>query len=123
MSTNVWIRSASNLKAYLRLDGSKVTQFNENGSGIVNAQYYATGTQPTLTPGNDELFVLVPVLNSTAFAIRSYHYPNAYLRLDGSKVTQFNGNGSGIVNAQYYATGAQPTLTPGNDEVFYISAT
>jgi hypothetical protein len=108
--------------AYLRMDGSEVTQFNVNGSGTVNCQYYATGTKPQVAAGNDEVFQLVSIPGSPAFAIRSISYPNAYLRLSGIAVTQHTGAGSGSVNCQYYAPGTQPQWTAGNFETFYISA-
>ncbi len=115
------IRSTLSTHAYLRMDGSEVTQFNVNGSGTVNCQYYATGTQPQVAAGNDEVFRLVSIPGSPAFAIRSISYPNAYLRLSGSAVTQHSGAGSGFVNCQYYAPGTQPQWTAGNFETFYIS--
>jgi len=116
------IRSTVSANAYLRMDGSRVTQFNGGGSGTVNCQYYAQGTQPQVAAGNDEVFHLVPIPDSPAFAIRSISYPNAYLRLAGDEVTAFRGNGSGAVNCQYYAPGTQPQWAAGNDEAFYISA-
>ena len=59
----------------------------------------------------------------TNFWIRSAAYPNAHLRIDGSKVTAFNGAGSGTVNCQFYAAGSEPQVVAGNLECFYISAT
>ena len=115
-----WIRSANFPNAHLRMDASKVTAFNGAGSGTDNCQFYANGSEPQATAGNDEVFHLVPI-SSTAFAIQSVANPNAYLRLDGSKVTAFNGAGSGTVNCQFYPTGSQPQAVAGNDESFYIS--
>lgn len=116
------IRSTVSANAYLRMDGSAVTQFNDNGSGTVNCQYYPNGSQPQVTPGNDEVFELVSIAGTPGFAIRSINYPNAYLRVDGADVTSRRGNGAGIVNCQYYAPGTQPQWTVGNDEVFYLAA-
>jgi uncharacterized protein YodC (DUF2158 family) len=121
-STAFAIQSVANPNAYLRLDGSKVTAFNGAGSGTVNCQFYPTGSQPQVAAGNDEVFEIVRLAGSTAFAIRSISWPNAYLRIDGSKVTAFNGAGSGTVNCQFYAAGSQPQAVAGNDESFYISA-
>lgn len=116
------IRSNVSANAFLRIDGRTVTQFNGGGSGTVNCQYYAQGTQPQVGNGNDEAFELVPIPDSPVFAIRSINYPNAYLRLAGADVTSRRGNGAGIVNCQYYAEGNQPQWAAGNDEVFYVSA-
>jgi hypothetical protein len=116
------IRSTLTVHSFLRMDGSAVNQFNVNGSGTVNCQYYPQGNQPQAGNGNDEVFQLVSIPDSPAFAIRSVNFPNAYLRLAGSAVTSFNGNGSGFVNCQYYAPGTQPQWAAGNFEAFYISA-
>jgi len=117
------IHSIASPNAYLRMDGSGVAEFNGNGSGIVNCQYYTEGILPQPAAGNDEAFELVSIPDSPVFAIRSFYYANAYLRIDGSGVTSYRGIGSGIVNCQYYDStrGIQPTWTPGNSEIFYIS--
>ena len=115
--TNIWIRSASNFFSFLRMDTSKVTGFNGSGSGTVNCQFYGPGSEPVTAPGNDEVFLFVPI-SDTAFALRSTVSANAYLRMDGSGVTEFNAAGSGTVNCQFYAQGTQPQVAPGNDEVF-----
>jgi phospholipase C len=124
--TNVWIRSADNPSAYLRVDGSKVSGFNGGGSGTVNCQYYGPGSEPQSEKGNDEVFLLVPIsgplADDSTFAIRSVASTNAYLRVDGSAVTQSNSNGSGTVNCQYYAAGTQPEAAQGNDEAFELVA-
>jgi phospholipase C len=116
------IRSTLTVHSFLRMDGSAVNQFNVNGSGTVNCQYYAQGTQPQAGNGNDEVFQLVAIPDSPAFAIRSMNYPNAYLRVASANVTAFKGSGSGAVNCQYYAPGTQPQWAAGNLEAFYISA-
>jgi hypothetical protein len=102
------------------LDGSNVTQPNDGGSGTVNCQYYAEGTEPEPGNGSYEVFQLVPIPGSLVFAIRSVTFADAYLRLDGSRDTSWRGSGGGIVNCQYYAQGNQPTS--GNTETFYIAA-
>jgi uncharacterized protein YodC (DUF2158 family) len=117
------IQSVNSPRAYLRIDGSKVTAFNGAGSGTVNCQFYAAGSEPGVGGGNDESFELVPIAGSAAYAIRSISWPKAYLRIDGSKVTAFNGAGSGTVNCQFYAAGSEPQVVAGNLECFYISAT
>jgi hypothetical protein len=70
-----WIRSANSPNAHLRMDASKVTAFNGAGSGTVNCQFYANGSEPQATAGNDEVFQLVPIPGSTAFAIQSVANP------------------------------------------------
>ncbi len=47
--------------------------------------------------------------------IRSAASPNVYLRMDSSKVTGFNGAGSGTVNCQYYGAGSEPQSQAGNE--------
>ena len=42
-------------------------------------------------------------LGDTPVTIGSRNYPNVYLRMDGTGVTAFNGNGGGQVNCQYTA--------------------
>jgi hypothetical protein len=116
------LRSIVSANAYLRMDGSGVTEFNPAGSGTVNCQFYAQGTQPQVAPGNDEVFQFVPIPNSPVVAIRSVANPNAYLRMNAAGVGSRQGNGSGIVNCQFYPRGTQPQWAPGNLEVFFISA-
>jgi hypothetical protein len=44
--------------------------------------------------------------------IRSAAFPHVHLRMDRTEVTGFNGNGSGVVNCQYYANaGTEPATT------------
>ncbi|QPF87176.1 hypothetical protein IC762_13170 [Bradyrhizobium genosp. L] len=119
--TDIWIRSASNFFAFLRMDTSRVTSSSGAGSGTVNCQFYAPGSEPVTATGNDEVFLFVPV-SDTAFALRSIVSANAYLRIDGASVTEFNAAGSGTVNCQYYPQGTQPQAVPGNDEVFQFVA-
>lgn len=42
-------------------------------------------------------------LGATPITIRSWYFPNVYLRMDGTGVTAFNGSGSGTVNCQFGA--------------------
>ncbi|MCC8977699.1 fascin domain-containing protein [Bradyrhizobium acaciae] len=116
------LRSIVSANAYLRMDGSSVTEANADGSGTVNCQYYPQGVQPQAVPGNDEVFQFVSIPNSPVVAIRSFNYPNAYLRMNAAGVASRQGNGSGFVNCQYYAPGSLPQWTPGNLEVFHVSA-
>jgi hypothetical protein len=56
-------------------------------------------------------------------AIQSVAFPSVFLRMNGSNVSQTEGNGSGIVNCQHYDQGRGPNYpTPniGNDEVFEL---
>jgi hypothetical protein len=78
---------------YLRLDGTGVTTKMPNGGGVVNAQ---------LGIGDTEQFQLEPQDDGTV-AFLSMKFPNVYLRMDGTGVTQPHDNGSGVVNAQYTA--------------------
>ena len=105
------------------MDTSAVTASNSNGSGTVNCQFYAADTAPQAEPGNDEAFELVPIPDSPVFGIRSLSNPNVYLRLNGTEVQAYRGNGGGSVNCQFYADGAHPLWQPGNLEAFYISGT
>ena len=76
---------------FLRMDGSTVKQSMASGGGVVNCQH---GVGPW------EKFNLVPQGNGTV-AIGSVQFPNVYLRMDGSQVTQQLGPGSGVVNCQF----------------------
>ena len=109
----VAIRSARFPSAFLRMDGSNVTQFQNGGSGTVNCQYYEQGSLPTPSIGNDEVFELIPLNpeenGNGRFAIRSLSW-GAFLRIDGSQVTQFQSGGSGTVNCQWYP-GPEPFPT------------
>lgn len=87
----VAIESVQFPNVYLRMDGRTVTQFAGAGGGIVNCQFGAFGW---------EKFRLVAQGNGTV-AIESVQFPNVFLRMDGSGVTQFTGPGSGTVNCQF----------------------
>ena len=78
---------------FLRLDGRQVTSFQGSGSGVVNSQFGAKSY---------EKFVLRQD-GDGQYTIQSAPFPNAFLRMDGSKVTSYNGAGSGVVNAQFGA--------------------
>jgi hypothetical protein len=121
----------ANGSAFLRIDGSSVTQFNNVGSGVVNCQYYKQGDDPTPNIGEYEVFELIPILlsddpvsggNLYGFAIRSLNFPSAFLRIDGSNVGGSNGGGVGTVNCQYYSSGQYPDWldNPGQYEVFQL---
>jgi hypothetical protein len=105
----VAIQSVHFPRAFLRMDGSNVTQFQGEGSGTVNCQFYRDGDFPIPNIGNNEVFELIPLSgDDLIFGIRSLNYPTAFLRIDGSNVTQFQGGGSGTVNCQYYSSGTYP---------------
>jgi phospholipase C len=87
----VAIASAQFDNVYLRLDGSAVTQFSGDGGGLVNCQFGV---------GAWERFRLRPQADGTV-AIASAQFDNVYLRLDGSAVTQFSGDGGGLINCQF----------------------
>jgi hypothetical protein len=95
---------------YLRMDG---------GSGTVNCQYYSQG-EPEVTQGNDEVFQIVSIPGSSAFAIQSVNWQNTYLSMDGSTLGGWSGDGGGKVTSQLYAGGALPAAD--SLEAFYISS-
>jgi len=106
---NWCIESNQFRNAYLRMDGSGISSSSGSGGGIVNAQYYAAGTDC----GGYEEYTITSLPNGQ-FGIQSVAFPGRYLRVDGSGVTSSSGPGEGIVNLQYYTAGA----TPGGYEVF-----
>jgi phospholipase C len=85
------IQSAQFPNVYLRMEGSGVTQFLGAGGGTLNCQSGA---------GALETFRLERQSDGT-FAIASVAFPNVYLRMDGSGITQSVGPGSGTVNCQF----------------------
>jgi phospholipase C len=50
----------------------------------------------------------VSVNGTTAYSIRANPFTNAFLRMDGTNVTKFEGSGSGVVNCQFYPAGQSP---------------
>ena len=87
----VAIASVAFPNVYLRMDGSGVIQPLGSGAGTVNCQF---GIGPW------EQFRLEPQANGTV-AIASVAFPNVYLRMDGSGITQPLGSGAGTVNCQF----------------------
>jgi hypothetical protein len=87
---SVAIASTQFANVFLRMDGSAVTQFNTSGSGIVNCQFGI---------GSFERFRLLPQGDGSV-AIGSIQFPNVFLRMDGTGVTQFTASGSGVINCQ-----------------------
>lgn len=96
---------------FLRLD---------RGTGTVNCQYYSQGSQPEVVKGNEEVFQIVPIPGSAAFAIQSANpdSPNLYLSMDGSRMGEWEGRGGGNVSSQFLA--AVPAAH--SLEAFYISS-
>jgi hypothetical protein len=86
----VAIRSAEFPNVYVRMDGRDATQFDSAGRGVVNCQYGV---------GAWERFWLQNNSDGTV-SFRSAQFADAYLRLDGSGVSQFNAAGGGKVNCQ-----------------------
>jgi phospholipase C len=78
---------------YLRLDGTGISTKMPNGGGVVNAQFGIGDTEQFQIEAQDDGTV----------AFLSVKFPNVYLRMDGTGVTQPHDNGSGVVNAQYTA--------------------
>jgi hypothetical protein len=117
----VAIQSVRFPNAFLRMDGSNVTQGAGGGGGTVNCQYYPSGSYPVPSIGNKEVFDLIPLPGEDAgYAIRSLNYANVFLRMDGSHVTQSEGGGSGTVNCQSYPTGSYPQNNSSDYEHFLI---
>ena len=85
----VVIQSVAFPNVFLRMDG---------GSGTVNCQYYEQPgglyqfNYPIPDIGNDEVFELIPLAEIEGgyggYEIRSLSSPQAFLRIDGSNVTQ-----------------------------------
>ena len=123
MSSMVAINSVRFPNAFLRIDGTGVTQSEGGGSGIVNCQFYQQGSVPSANVGNDEVFELIPLgelSTGQGYAIQSLNHPHAFLRIDGSTTTQFEGAGSGSVNCQYYSSGSYPRNNSTDYEHFII---
>jgi pregnancy-associated plasma protein-A len=109
----IQIQSAQFPQAYLRMDGSGVTQFAGPGAGTVNCQFGAFSW---------EKFRLEPQSDGSV-AIASIQFPNVYLRMDGSGVTQFAVAGGGTVNCQFGANGWEKfRLEPQTDGTVAIAS-
>ena len=87
----VTIQSVQFPNVFLRLDGSGVTRNIAAGVGTVNCQF---------TAGPYEKFIL-RAYGQDQFSIESLQFPNVFLRMDGIRVTSFQGAGSGTVNGQF----------------------
>ena len=86
----VTIESAAFNNVFLRLDGNGVTSFNGAGVGTVNCQFGA---------GPYEKFIVSE--HDGNYAFESLQFPNVFLRMDGSQVTEFKDAGAGTVNGQF----------------------
>jgi hypothetical protein len=119
----VAIQSVPFPNAFLRMDGSAVTQFNGHGSGTVNCQFYdyQQGDQPIAIVESYEVFelILLPA-GFGGFGLRSVRFSSAFLRIDGSGLTQLEGSGGGTVNCQYYGSGVYPVGDGSNTEVLIV---
>jgi hypothetical protein len=120
----VAIQSVRFPNAFLRMDGSNVTQFKGAGSGTVNCQYYSSGSLPRNNSSDYEHFIEgISILSTSShnnyYNIMSGEFPGVFLRIDGSNVTKFEGAGSGTVNCQFYPPGSWPSSTE-EFEVFNI---
>ena len=92
---------------FIRMDASKMRKFEDPGGGIVNCQYGV---------GSFEVFILKECPNGFV-GFRSNKFPQCYMRLDGRNVFSWQGDGSGIVNCQYYD---DITKLPLEWEQFYL---
>ena len=75
---------------FLRMDGNGVTSMTGPGGGKVNCQGFT---------GPWERFQFIQQADGST-AINSIAFPKAFLRMDGSNVTKFEGSGGGVVNCQ-----------------------
>ena len=87
---------------YVRLDGYGVTEFNPNGSGVVNCQWSGVPAH--------SYEVFIPKEKDGYYSFRSLAFPDYYIRLDGDGVTSRTPAGGGTVNCQYYESGSEPGL-------------
>jgi hypothetical protein len=111
------IQSTANHNTFLRMDAAGLTQANPIG-GTVNCQF--TMSQPTFQ--NTGVFQIVSIPNSPAFALCLANSPNVFLRVDGSSMSQWAGNGGGTVNCQFSLTPPQwNNGTIEDPRVLYIS--
>jgi hypothetical protein len=76
---------------FLRMDAPGVTQPAASGGGTVNS---AAAADPFTR------FRLLPLQDET-FAVESLQFPDVFLRLDGSAVTQPLPQGGGVMNCQF----------------------
>jgi C1A family cysteine protease len=90
---NYTIGSVAFPNVFLRMDGSGVDQPTGPGGGVVNCQY---------TAGPYEQFMIAKQSGGT-YTIGSVQFPNVFLRMDGSGVSQPTGPGGGVVNCQFTA--------------------
>lgn len=95
-STVINILSAQFPSVCLRMDAKTVSGMTPSGSGIVNCQFVS---DPFDQAFPWEKFRLVSQSDGTV-AIWSVAFPKAFLRMDGTGVTQFSAGGGGTVNAQ-----------------------
>jgi hypothetical protein len=128
MGSLVAIQSVRFPNVFLRMDGYNVTRSQGSGSGTVNCQFYDQRNGPNYpSPGNGNLEVFEIVQlgqldTGPGIAIRSYNYPQAYLRMDGSSVTQFEGSGGGTINCQYYPSGSNPANNSSDFEHYIMQS-
>jgi hypothetical protein len=81
------------------MDGSGVTSPTGPGGGTVNCQFTAMAWEKFQLVLNQD----GSGRNDGTFSIRSTAFPNVFLRMDGSGVTQPTGPGGGTVNCQFTA--------------------
>ncbi|KAM3498363.1 hypothetical protein MY11210_009676 [Beauveria gryllotalpidicola] len=79
---------------FLALDGTNVKAFASNGAGVAAAQTYV---------GSWERLQIENHADGT-FSILSSNFPGVYLRLDAAGLKNFEGDGGGVANTQFYAT-------------------
>ena len=91
----VCIRSGRYPSVYLHMDGRGITQpMPGGGGGKVRCQLGVTNWAR----------LRVHTKSDGTVAFESVQFPNVYMRMDGHNITQFSGDGGGIVNCQFGAS-------------------
>jgi phospholipase C len=98
---------------FLRMDGSNLTRFDPSGGGTVNCQFGAQGF---------ERLKLV-FIGASVVLIGSSEFPNVFLRMDATGLTDFTDAGGGTVNCQFGALEFETFLmeSPGDGTVAFRS--
>ena len=79
---------------YLSVDCRNLSKPCSGGSGSLTCSIDCKS--------EEQHFYIIPVAEYTnIYTIQSVAYPGVYLRMDGSRVTTFDGPGGGTVNLQY----------------------
>ncbi|KFY83123.1 hypothetical protein V498_08288 [Pseudogymnoascus sp. VKM F-4517 (FW-2822)] len=91
--TRVSIRSATFPNCYLRMDGTGISTYDDQGAGRVDCQSFAGPMETLMIHTSDD--------TPNEFAIGSSYFEHVYLRMDATTFTQASAIGGGVVNCQY----------------------